>query len=424
METPQASTDGQNDSTPTLTCRFCGEKSQDVVIDLGVQPVCNDMVERSKVNAMEPFYPLRVHFCPHCYLVQLDEYASAADIFSDYTYFSSFSDTWLAHASKYVDWVTEFQELNENSLAVELASNDGYLLRNFVEKGIPVLGIEPADTVANAAMEKGIRTLIKFFGVETAKEVKEEYGSADVIIGNNVLAHVPDLNDFVGGQKVLLGEKGVITIEFPHLKCLIEENQFDTIYHEHFSYYSLIAVENVFNHHGLRIFDVHRLKTHGGSLRIIACHADNADRPTTQAVLDLREEELAAGMNKMDYYRDFRMNVEKVRADVLEFMAQAKKDGKTVVGYGAPGKGNTMLNYCGIRTEDMPYTVDRSPAKAGKLTPGMRIPVYSPDKIAETKPDYVFILPWNLKEEISDQMSHIREWGGKFVVPIPELTIF
>lgn len=424
METSQTPSEARKDSTPILNCRFCNEQSQDVVIDLGVQPVCNDMVERSNVNSMEPFYPLRVHFCPHCYLVQLDEYASADDIFSDYTYFSSFSDTWLAHAKKYVDWVVDFQGLNENSLAVELASNDGYLLRNFVEKDIPVLGIEPADTVANAAMEIGIRTLIKFFGVETAKEVRDEYGPADVIIGNNVLAHVPDLNDFVGGQKVLLGDKGIITIEFPHLKCLIEENQFDTIYHEHFSYYSLIAVENIFSHHGLRIFDVHRLKTHGGSLRIIACHQDNEDRPTTQAVIDLREEELEAGMDKMDYYKDFRKNVEKVRADVLDFFAKAKRDGKTVVGYGAPGKGNTMLNYCGIRPEDMPYTVDRSPAKAGKLTPGMRIPVYSPDKIAETKPDYVFILPWNLKEEISEQMSHIREWGGQFVVPIPKLTIF
>ncbi|MCB1120834.1 MAG: methyltransferase domain-containing protein [Verrucomicrobiae bacterium] len=424
MENLQDATDEYGNDARVLNCRFCNKESHDIVIDLGVQPVCNNMIERQKVNLMEPFYPLRVHFCPHCYLVQLDEYASRDDIFSDYTYFSSFSDTWLKHASKYVDWVTEFQGLNENSLAVELASNDGYLLRNFVAKGIPVLGIEPADTVANAAMKNNIRTLIKFFGVETAKEVREEYGPADVIIGNNVLAHVPDLNDFVGGQKVLLGDKGIITIEFPHLKCLIEKNQFDTIYHAHFSYYSLIAVENVYKHHGLRIFDVHRLETHGGSLRIIACHDNNADRPTTQNVLDLRKEELEAGMAEMGYYRDFRQNVQKVRADVLDFFALARKEGKTVVGYGAPGKGNTMLNYCGIRPEDMPYTVDRSPAKAGKLTPGMRIPVYPPAKIAETKPDYVFILPWNLKEEIAEQMSHIREWGGKFVVPIPELTIF
>jgi hypothetical protein len=424
MENSQLDTGSPDGSSLVVNCRFCNKQSHDVVLDLGVQPVCNDMVERSKVNLMEPFYPLRVHFCPQCYLVQLDEYASAEDIFSDYTYFSSFSDTWLAHAKKYVDWVTEFQGLDENSLAVELASNDGYLLRNFVARGIPVLGIEPADTVAEAAIKNNIRTLVKFFGVETAKEVREIYGAADVIIGNNVLAHVPDLNDFVGGQKVLLSPTGIITIEFPHLKCLIELNQFDTIYHEHFSYFSLIAVENVFKRHGLRIFDVHRLPTHGGSLRIIACHDENEDRPTTQAVRDLREEELSAGMAEMTYYKDFRKNVEKVRTHVQEFFLQAKKDGKTVVGYGAPGKGNTLLNYCGIRPEDMAYTVDRSPAKVGKLTPGMRIPVYGPEKISETKPDYLFILPWNLKEEIADQMIHIREWGGKFVIPIPELTIY
>ena len=414
-----------NEPTPqkkASSCRFCQTPLTHTFVDLGMSPICNDMVKLEKANEMEPFYPLHTYVCDNCFLVQLDEFVSPSNIFDDYTYFSSYSTSWLAHAKRYTDKMVDEYGINENSLVVEIASNDGYLLQYFKEKNVPHLGVEPARNVAEHAIEKGIRTEIKFFGVKTAQEVVADYGQADLILGNNVLAHVPDINDFVGGMKVLLKPSGHITMEFPHLMTLINENQFDTIYHEHFSYLSWIAVEQIFAHHGLKLFNVEELPTHGGSLRIYACHDDDP-RPLTEAAKELKARELAAGYNTLAPYADFTEQVKETKRKILEFLIQAKREGKTVVGYGAPGKGNTLLNYCAIRQDFLDYTVDRSPHKQGKLLPGTHIPVYGPEKIAETQPDYVFILPWNLKKEIMEQMSYVRDWGGKFVIPIPEIQV-
>lgn len=404
-------------------CRFCNTKVEHSFVDLGMSPLCQTHIKPEQLNSMEPFYPLHAYVCTNCYLVQLDEYVTPDEIFSDYDYFSSFSDSWVKHAKRYSDMITDRLALNEDNLVMEIASNDGYLLQHFVNKNIPVLGIEPAANVAAAAIEKGIRTTVKFFGEETATSVKQEYGSADLLLGNNVLAHVPNINDFVGGMKILLSEDGVLTMEFPHLLRLIEENQFDTIYHEHFSYLSFFTVEQIFAKHGLTLFDVEELPSHGGSLRIFGRHTENTKLEVTQRVEDLRNKEIEAGINDLALYQKYEEQVKETKRKLLEFLIEKKREGKQVVGYGAPGKGNTLLNYCGIRQDFLDYTVDRSPQKQGKYTPGCRLPILDPSEIKKTKPDYILILPWNLAKEIKDQHSYVSEWGGKFVIPIPEVKV-
>lgn len=405
-------------------CRSCGAALEHTFVDLGMSPLANSYIKAEQANHMEPFYPLHVYVCEQCLLVQLEQFTSPHAIFSDYAYFSSFSDSWLAHAEAYVEMIIARLALGGHSKVVEIASNDGYLLKNFVAKHISVLGIEPAANVAEVARQRGVPTTVVFFGEKTAREVVSERGAADLIIGNNVLAHVPDLNDFVAGLKVLLAPSGVITMEFPHLMRLMEENQFDTIYHEHFSYFSFLAVERVFAHHGLRLFDVEELSTHGGSLRIYACHRDDQKKPLGPRASELKRCEEAAGFGRLPHYLSFRPKVEATKRRLLSFLIDARERGKSVVGYGAPAKGNTLLNYCGIRTDLVDYTVDRSPHKQGQFLPGVHIPIYAPERFRETKPDYVLILPWNLREEIMGQMAFIREWGGQFVVPIPEVTVY
>jgi len=373
---------------------------------------------------MEPCYPLEVYVCNNCYLVQLDEYESPEKIFYDYPYFSSYSQIWLKHAKDYVDKMINMFGINNRSSVVEIASNDGYLLQYFVEKSVPVLGIEPAANVAEIARKKGIPTEVSFFGTETAKKLAKEGKYADLLLGNNVLAHVPNLNDFVKGLKFLLKPQGVITMEFPHLMRLMEETQFDTIYHEHFSYFSFLTVEKIFSTHGLTIFDVEELPTHGGSLRIYACHKEDKTNNISLRCLELKQREIDAGYASIDHYSYFSERVAALKRSILKYLIQLKEDGKTIVGYGAPAKGNTLLNYCGIGTDFIDYTVDRNPHKQGHYLPGSHIPVKAPDKVKETKPDYLFILPWNIKDEIMEQMAFIKEWGGKFVVPIPEVAVF
>ncbi len=393
-------------------------------VDLGMSPLCESYVSREQLNQMEAFYPLHVRVCAQCFLVQLQEYVSPEHIFSEYAYFSSFSDTWLAHASDYVDMVVKRFNIGKESLAVELASNDGYLLQNFVKKGIPALGVEPAANIAKVAVEKGVPTLVEFFGRETAQAMVAAGQHADLVIGNNVLAQVPDLNDFVGGIRIVLKPQGVATLEFPHLMKLIEENQYDTIYHEHFSYFSFITVEKIFAAHDLVLFDVEELPTHGGSIRIYARQQGDASKPVGERVLELRDRELSAGFDRVETYSTFGEKVKESKRKLLEFLIHAKRSGKRVCGYGAPGKGNTLLNFCGIRTDFLDFTVDRNPYKQGKFLPGTRIPIFPVEKIDEAKPDYVLILPWNFKDEIMKQMARIREWGGKFVVPIPDAKVF
>lgn len=405
-------------------CRFCGAKLQHTFVDLGMSPPCESYRKLEQLNEMEPFYPLHVYVCENCFLVQLQEYISPENIFSDYAYFSSYSDSWLQHAKNYTEMAVKRFHLNKQSQVVEIASNDGYLLQYFVAKGIPILGIEPAANIAEVAMQKGIPTIVKFFGEETAKEQVAKSKQADLLIGNNVLAHVPDLNDFVKGTKILLKPQGVITMEFPHLMRLMEDNQFDTIYHEHFSYFSFITVNKVFNAHGLTIFDVEELPTHGGSLRIFARHTEDDSKLISQQVRELKTKEEAAGFTRLEHYFSFGEQVKETKRKLLYFLIEAKQNGKSIVGYGAPGKGNTLLNYCGIRTDFLDYTVDRSPYKQGQFLPGTHIPIFHPGKIQETKPDYVLILPWNLKEEIMKQMADIRDWGGQFVIPIPEVKLY
>jgi SAM-dependent methyltransferase len=404
-------------------CRFCAAPLRHTFVDLGMSPLCQRHVEPHQLNHMEPFYPLHVRVCESCFLVQLDEYVSPSEIFSDYAYFSSFSDTWLAHAKAYAGMMKERLGLGPSSLVVELASNDGYLLQYFKGMGVGVLGVEPAANVAEAAVAKGIPTVTEFFGVALAARLASSHRHADLIVGNNVLAHVPDINDFVGGMRVLLKPGGVVTMEFPHLMRLIEQNQFDTIYHEHFSYLGFITVTRIFAAHGLTVFDVEELPTHGGSLRIYARHEADADRPVTERVPALRDREERAGYARMDAYTSFGPRAMATKRKLLHFLIDAKDQGRTIAGYGAPGKGNTLLNYCGIRTDFLEYTVDRNPKKQGNFLPGTRIPICHPDRIRETRPDYLFILPWNLKEEIVRQNAFIREWGGKFVVPIPDVQV-
>ena len=404
-------------------CRFCGEPLRQTFVDLGLSPLCETYISLSQLAEPESFYPLHCFVCERCFLVQLPEHVSAASIFEEYAYFSSYSDSWLAHAREYVESISSRLGLGPRSLVLELASNDGYLLQYFKARGIPVLGIEPARNVGQVAVGKGIPTIAAFFGRRLARELASGGQRADLLLGNNVLAHVPDLNDFVAGMKLLLQPQGVITMEFPHLIRLVEENQFDTIYHEHFSYLSFTTTERIFAVHGLVIFDVDELPTHGGSLRIYARHAENELQPVLDNVARLKEAEAQWGVGNLHAYQAFAEKVEATKRKILQFLIQAKESGQSVAGYGAPGKGNTLLNYCGIRTDLLPYTVDRSSYKQGKFTPGTRIPIFPPERIRETRPDYLFILPWNLKEEIIAQNSFIRQWGGQFVVPIPELEI-
>lgn len=405
-------------------CRSCGAGLERTFLDLGMSPLANSYIKPEQTNRMEPFYPLHVYVCEKCLLVQLEQFSTPQDIFSDYAYFSSFSDSWLAHARTYVDMIVERFRFDQNSKAIEIASNDGYLLRNFVARGISVLGVEPAANVAEVARGKGINTKVAFFGEKTARDLTDEGWAADLIIGNNVLAHVPDLNDFVRGLKVLLKPTGLITMEFPHLLQLVEHNQFDTIYHEHFSYFSFIAVERVFARHGMKLFDVEELPTHGGSLRIYACHESDTSKPVEARAKELKSREEAIGFGTLSHYLSFGPRVETTKRKLLSFLIAAKQEGKRVVGYGAPAKGNTLLNYCGIRTDLVDYTVDRSPHKQGHFLPGVHIPIYEPDRVRATQPDYLLILPWNIREEVMQQMSYIREWGGKFVVPIPEVRVY
>lgn len=404
-------------------CRFCGTKLEHTFVDLGMSPLCESYLSADHLNQMEPFYPLHVYVCESCFLVQLEAYVTPEHIFTNYAYFSSYSDSWLAHAKTYTSEMVERFGIGASSFVVELASNDGYLLQYFVEKKVPVLGIEPAANVATVAVERGVPTLVRFFGRETARELADSGKQADLLLGNNVLAQVPDINDFVAGMKILLKPGGAITMEFPHLQRLMEENQFDTIYHEHFSYFSLLTAERIFAAHGLTLFDVEELPTHGGSLRIFVRHVEDSSKPVTSRVTDLRAREVSAGYTKMQSYSRFAEQVKETKRKLLEFLIRAKRGGKKIAGYGAPGKGNTLLNYCAIRTDFLDYTVDRNPHKQGRFLPGTHVPIFPPDRIRETKPDFLLILPWNLKDEIMKQNSFIREWGGKFVVPIPEVHV-
>ena len=404
-------------------CRFCDAPLTHTVVDLGMSPLCESYLTAEQLNQMEAFYPLHVRVCDRCYLVQLEQYVSAEDIFGEYAYFSSYSDSWLRHAGRYVDQITDRLNLDERSHVVEVASNDGYLLQYFVKKGIPCLGVEPAANVAQAAEDKGVPTRVLFFGENSANDLAAEGLTADLIIGNNVLAQVPNVNDFVRGLRILLKPDGVVTLEFPHLMTLIEGNQLDTIYHEHFSYFSLITVERILTAHGLRLFDVEEIPTHGGSLRVYACRQDSAVHPTTENVAQLRDREEAAGITRMDYYATFSERAKETKRKLLDFLIQAKREGRTVVGYGAPGKGNTLLNYCGIREDFLDFTVDRNPYKQRRFLPGTHIPIHHPDAIVRAKPDYVLILPWNLRDEIIRQLDYARQWGARFVVPIPEVAI-
>ena len=403
-------------------CRFCAGPLDAIFADLGMSPLANSYLTAEQGNRMEPFYPLRALVCSQCFLVQLEEYESPDHIFSDYAYFSSYSSSWLEHSERYVTAMVERFGLDEQSHVVEIASNDGYLLQYFNERGIPVLGIEPAANVAKVAVQKGLPTLVEFFGVEAAQRLAGE-SAADLLIGNNVLAHVPDINDFVGGMKLLLKPGGVITMEFPHLMRLIDEKQWDTIYHEHFSYLSFSTARRVFAAHGLRLFDVEELPTHGGSLRIIGCHDEDAGKPDSARAHELLTREDAAGYSLLGTYLDYGERVAADKRSILATLVALKDEGKRIVGYGAPAKGNTLLNYCGVGPDFLEYTVDLNPHKQGHLLPGTHIPIRAPEAIREDQPDVVLILPWNLKDEIVAQLDFIRAWGGAFAVRTPELTL-
>ncbi len=403
-------------------CRMCGKELQHSFVDLGMHPLCESFVPADKLDGMEPFFPLHTYVCDSCFLVQLKEYVSPDEIFTEYAYFSSFSTSWVAHARAYCHMIKDRLGLDGASLVVELASNDGYLLQHFLPLGVPVLGIEPAENVAREAVAKGVPTRTEFFGVALAETLAAEGKQADLIAGNNVLAQVPDLNDFVAGIARLLKPEGVVTLEFPHIEKLIAENQFDTIYHEHFSYFSLITIEKLAARHGLKVIDVEELPTHGGSLRVYLAHTGSARTPDAR-VGALLAREKAAGLDGIAAYEDFAEQVKRTKRQLLSFLIEAKNAGKKICGYGAPGKGNTLLNYCGIGPDFLDFTVDRNPYKHGRFTPGMHIPIYPTEAIAAAKPDYIVILPWNLKNEIVEQMKFVAEWGAKFVVPIPEVQV-
>ena len=409
-------------TTGAKRCRFCDAELTRTFVDLGRSPLANSLLSADDIDRSEATYPLHAYVCERCLLVQVQEFAPAENIFHDYLYFSSYSQLWLDHCRDYAGRMVQRYRLDAGSLVVEAASNDGYLLQYFKERGVGVLGIEPAANVAEAAQSKGIATEVAFFGVATARRLRAAGKSADLMAANNVLAHVPDLHDFVSGFKLLLKPTGTATFEFPHLLRLIEEKQFDTIYHEHFSYFSFHVVDRVFAKHGLRIYDVESLTTHGGSLRIFVCH-DDAPFARTGAVDDMIATERAAGLDRIDGYAGFAESVVDIKCALLGFLIEARNSGKSVVGYGAPAKGNTLLNYCGVGRELLAYTVDISPHKQGRYLPGVQIPIHAPEHIFETKPDFLLILPWNIKAEIMERMAAIRQWGGRFVVPIPQLTI-
>jgi SAM-dependent methyltransferase len=403
------------------SCRGCGATLRHVMVDLGMCPLANSY-RTPELRTMEPSYPLCVYVCECCLLAQIEPVAKPEEIFSDYAYFSSYSDTWLDHARAYADMAIARFHLGPASRVIEVASNDGYLLQYFAARGVPVLGVEPARNIADVAVRKGIPTIVEFLGAAVARRLRQDGHAADLLVGNNVLAHVPDLHNFVEGLRTLLMPQGVISMEFPHLLRLMAENQFDTIYHEHVFYYSFLAVERVFRGHGLALFDVEELPTHGGSLRVYACHAGT--RREEPRVPALRAMEEAAGLTRMATYAAFGEQVKKTKRKLLQFLITAKGQGKSLVGYGAAAKGNTLLNFCGIRTDFLDYTVDRNPHKQGRLLPGSGIPIHPPERIRQTRPDYLLILPWNLREEIMRQMAHIAEWGGRFVVPIPEVCVY
>jgi SAM-dependent methyltransferase len=409
--------------TALPSCRFCAAPLRRTFVDLGMSPLCESYVPAERLGAMEPFYPLHVRICERCLLVQLEEFVAPEEIFTEYAYFSSYSDSWVAHARGYVEMAVERFGLDRDSLVVELASNDGYLLQHVVEKGIPALGIEPAANVAEAARERGIETVVEFFGRDLAARLVAEGRRADLLAANNVMAHVPDLNDFVGGMEPLLAPEGVVTIEVPHLVRLVEDNQYDTIYHEHFSYFSFLTARKVLSAHGLHVFDVDELATHGGSLRLYAQRRSTGRRRVSSKVGALAERERALGFDTLDGHGDFSTRVEQTKWSLLEFLIDRRREGKRVAGYGAPGKGNTLLNYCGIRTDLLEFTVDRNPYKQGQFLPGTHIPIRHPEALEQARPDYILILPWNLKEEIVAQLSYAREWGARCVVPIPEVEV-
>ena len=404
-------------------CRFCGRALEQVFADLGASPLANSYLTPEKLDEEEPKYPLRVMVCADCFLVQLPEVASPGEIFSDYAYFSSYSDTWLAHCERYAEAMTERLALGPESLVVEVASNDGYLLQFFQRRGVPVLGIEPAANVAAAAEEAGIPTRVEFFGTDSAGRLAAEGRRADLLVGNNVLAHVPDINDFVAGLALALSPDGVVTMEFPHLLRLMRENQFDTIYHEHFSYLSFSTTRRIFACHGLVLFDVDELPTHGGSLRVHGRHEADAAKKETPAVAEMLAREEAAGLGTLEPYRRFEERVRETRRRLLDFLAAARAEGRSIAAYGAAAKGNTLLNYCGIGAETVAYVVDRSPHKQGCFLPGTHLPIHPPERLFETRPDLVFILPWNIKEEVMEQMAGVKEWGAEFFVAIPEVEI-
>ena len=405
-----------------ISCRSCGQPVEETFADLGLSPLANSFVRPEHSDRMEPFYPLHVFVCGRCFLVQLKEFETPENIFSDYAYFSSYSDTWLAHCKAFADEISQQLRLGPNHKVVELASNDGYLLKFFKAKGIPVLGVEPAANVAAAAEKQGIPTVTKFFGAAAARELAAQGHQADLVIGNNVLAHVPDVNDFVGGVSILLKENGIATFEFPHLLRLMEENQFDTIYHEHFSYLSWLSAESIFSRQGLTLFDVKELLTHGGSIRIYARKAGAGEGVSSRAEA-MRQLEISRGLNSLTSYKAFQKQIHEAKRNLLSFLIDAKRSGKKIVGYGAPAKGNTLLNYCGIRTDFLEFTVDKSPHKQNLLLPGTRIPIFAPEAIDAARSDFVLILPWNIKDEVIAQMSFVRKWGAKFVVAIPRLEV-
>lgn len=405
-------------------CRFCGAELRRTFVDLGMSPPCETYPLASDLLRGEVYYPLHAYVCERCFLVQLEQYQSRESIFSDYPYFSSYSTSWLAHSKSYCEAMIERLGLSHGSLVVEIASNDGYLLQYFVQRRIPVMGIEPAANVAEAAISRGVPTLVKFFGTQLAIELASQGRKADLLIGNNVLAQVPNLNDFVEGLRILLKPNGVLTLEFPHLLRLIEHNEFDTIYHEHFSYFSMLTTLRILETHGLEAFHVEELHTHGGSLRVYAGLAGDHARAIEPSIAAVLAEETKAGLDSLWGYDGFSQRVTETKLTVMDFLLTARRQGKHVAGYGAPGKSATLLHYCGIGKDLIQYTVDRSPHKQGRLLPGTHIPIYDPSRIAETRPDYIVILPWNLKDEIMEQLQFIREWGGRFMVPIPRAAIY
>ena len=403
-------------------CRMCGAQLTRTFVDLGMSPLCESYVPEDRLDEAEIFYPLHVRICDACLLVQLPAYVPGEEIFSDYAYFSSYSDSWVAHARRYAHAMIDRLSLTSASLVTEVASNDGYLLQHFRAEGIPVLGVEPAANVAEAARGKGITTEVQFLGADTGQQIARQHGQADLVVANNVFAHVPDILGFAAGLRALVKDEGMVTLEFPHLLRLIERRQYDTIYHEHFSYLSLLTSSRALAPAGLRVIDVEELDTHGGSLRLYAQPEENGGEPTARVKAVLEAEE-AAGLHTVAGHEGFGRAVAQIKNDLLGFLVNAAREGKSVVGYGAPGKGNTLLNHCGIRADLLAYTVDRNPAKQGKFLPGTRIPIYPPEQLARTRPDYVLVLPWNLREEISRQLSYVGSWGGKLVFPIPELEI-